>query len=157
MNEVWSVKNRTSGFTLVELMVVVLLVGLAVLVFTQIPLFGLSSWRKGSERLRMQRDANLMMIKIRRKLRPASSSNIDVSDSHTLVIDQNTGEKFFLNDQNHLSYQGPEGTPELVIPGDTGTTQFNVTNPTGTIINVTLTLVREGVQTTLRTAVKPRN
>ena len=150
-------KNRTSGFTLVELMVVVLVVGLVVLVTTQIPLFGLSSWTKGSQRLKMQRDADYAMLRIQRKLRSASLSNVyvDPSDPSTLVIDLNTGESFFLQG-NQLFYQDPDGTPELVIEGDAGT-QFNVTNPTGTIINVTLTLARESVQTALRTAVKPRN
>jgi len=149
------VKNRTSGFTLVELMVVILLVGLVVLITTQIPLFGLSSWTKGSQRLKMQRDADYAILRIQRKLRSASLSNVDVSDPSTLVIDLDTGESFFLQG-NQFFYQDPDGTQELVIEGDGGT-QFNVTNPTGTIINVTLTLVREGVQTTLRTAVKPRN
>jgi len=155
MNEVYSVKNRTSGFTLVELIVVVLVVALVVLVATQIPLFSLSSWTKGSERLKMQRDAHLVMIKIQRELRPASLSNIDVSDSSKLVIDLNTDESFFLQ-ENQFFYQDSDGTQELVIEGDVGT-QFNVTNPTGTIINVALTLARGNVQTTLRTAVKPRN
>jgi len=148
-------KNRNSGFTVVELMVVILLVGLVVLVTTQIPLFGLSSWTKGSQRLKMQRDADYAILRIQRKLRSASLSNVDVSDPSTLVIDLDTGESFFLQG-NQFFYQDPDGTQELVIEGDGGT-QFNVTNPTGTIINVTLTLVREGVQTTLRTAVKPRN
>jgi prepilin-type N-terminal cleavage/methylation domain-containing protein len=129
------VKNRNSGFTLVELIVVVLVVGLVVLIFTQIPLFGLSSWTKGSERLKLQRDANLVMIKIQRKLRPASSPIVEVSDPPTtLVID---GESF-------------------VLEGDTGTQFFDVTSTDG-VWNVNLTLVRGGVQTTLRTAVKPRN
>lgn len=150
-------KNRNSGFTLVELMVVVLLVGLVVLVTTQIPLFGLSSWTKGSQRLKLQRDTDYAMLRIQRKLRSASLSNVDVSNSSKLFIDMNTGESFFLQ-ENQLFYQDPDPgvTPELVIEGDAGT-QFNVTNPTGTIINITLTLARESVQTALRTAVKPRN
>ena len=128
-------KNKTSGFTLVELIVVVVVVGIAVLLFTQIPLFSFSSWQKGTDRLRMQRDANLVMLKIQRKLRPASSPTVEVSDPPTtLVID---GESF-------------------ILEGDTGTQFFDVTSIDG-VWNVNLTLVREGVQTTLRTAVKPRN
>jgi len=149
-------KNRNLGFTLVELMVVVLVIGLVVLVIIQIPLFGLSSWTKGSQRLKLQRDTDYAILRIQRKLRSASLSNVDVSDPSTLVIDMNTGESFFLQG-NQFFYQDPGGTQELVVEGDAGT-QFNVTtNPTGTIINVTLTLARESVQTALRTAVKPRN
>ena len=148
-------KKRNSGFTLVELMVVVLVVGLVVLVTTQIPLFSLSSWRKGADRLRMQRDADYAMLRIQRKLRSASLSDIDVvSDPSTLVIDLNTQEKFFLQ-ENQLFYQDPAGVQELVIEGDAGT-QFNVTSNNGTI-NITLTLARGNVETILRTAVKPRN
>ena len=131
-------KNRTSGFTLVELMVVVLVVALVVLISTQIPLFSLSSWRKGANRLRMQRDAHLVMIKIQRKLRPASSSinvYVDPEDPCTLFIDD---ESF------------------VTLEGDNGSRFFDVINTDG-VWNVNLTLVREGVQTTLRTAVKPRN
>lgn len=154
MNEVYSVKNRNSGFTLVELMVVVLMVGLLVLVSTQIPLFSLSSWRKGTERLRMQRDAHYAMLRVQYKLKPVSSSNIDVSDPSKLVIDLNTGESFFLQ-ENQLFYQDPEGVQELVIEGDADT-QFNVTSNNGTI-NITLILTKGNVQAILKTAVKPRN
>lgn len=154
MNEVYSVKNRNSGFTLVELMVVVLMVGLLVLVSTQIPLFSLSSWRKGTERLRMQRDAHYAMLRVQYKLKPVSSSNIDVSDPSKLVIDLNTNESFFLQ-ENQLFYQDPEGVQELIIEGDAGT-QFNVTSNNGTI-NITLILTKGNVQAILKTAVKPRN
>jgi len=148
-------KNRNSGFTVVELMVVVLVVGLLVLVSTQIPLFSLSSWRKGSERLKLQRDAYYAMIKIQHELKPAGSSNIDTLDPSKLVIDLSTDESFFLQ-ENQLLYQDPYGVQELVIEGDGGT-QFNVSNTGGTI-NITLTLVREKIGTVmLETAVKPRN
>jgi len=154
MNEV-PMKKRDSGFTVVELMVVVLVVGLLVLVSTQIPLFSLSFWTRGTDRLRMQRDAHYAIIKIQHKLKPAGSPNIDTLDPSKLVIDLSTDESFFLQ-ENQLFYQDPYGVQELVIEGDGGT-QFNVSNTGGTI-NVTLTLVREKVGTVmLETAVKPRN
>jgi len=150
-----SMKKRNSGFTLVELMVAVLLVGLLVLVSTQIPLFNLSFWVRATERLKMQRDAHYAIIKIQHELRPAASLNVDVSDPCRLVIDSSTEESFFL-EGSQLLYQDPYQVQESVIEGDTGT-QFNVTRSSETI-NITLTLAREKVGTiTLETAVKPRN
>jgi len=140
-------------------MVVVLLVGLVALVSTQIPLLSLSSWRKGTERLRMQRDANVAMIRIQRRLRPAS--NDDVPNSYTLRINQDTGESFFLYDKT-LSYQASSGAPtEIVIGGADApfyVTSFDVASSYD-IVNIALTLKmkRESVKTTLRTTVKPRN
>jgi len=153
------VKNRASGFTLVELMVVVMLVGLVALVSTQVPLFTLSSWRRGAERLRMQRDANYAMIRIQRKLRPASNENV-LSPS-ILEIDQDTGESFSF-DGNALFYQASEEVPkELVVGGEDApfdVTSFDVANGDGIIhIVLALKMKRENVKTTLRTAVKPRN
>jgi len=130
------VKNRTSGFTLVELMVVVLLVALVALVSTQIPLFSVSSWRKGMDRLKLQRDANLAMIKIQRKLRPALSDvDVAVSEDPTkLVINSEV----------------------FVLEGDNGTKFFPVTNTDG-VWNVSFILKRGNFQIILKTAVKPRN
>lgn len=152
-------KNRASGFTLVELMVVVVLVALVGLVATQIPLFSLSSWRKGAERMRMQRDANVAMIRIQRKLRPAFNER--ALPTHILEINQDTGESFSF-DENALFYQvSGDASKELVIGGEDApfnVTSFDITS-SGDIINVVLTLKmkRENVKITLRTAVKPRN
>ena len=150
-----SMKKRNSGFTLVELMVVVLLVGLVVLVSSQIPLFNLSFWTRAIDRLKMQRDAHYAIIKIQHELKPAASLNVDVSDPSRLIIDLSTEESFFL-EGTQLLYQDPYQVQESVVEGDTGT-QFNATRSSETI-NITLTLVREKVGTiTLETAVKPRN
>ena len=154
-------KNRASGFTLVELMVVVVLVALVALVATQIPLFSLSSWRKGADRLRMQRDANLAMIKIQRKLRPASLSDINASGS-TLDIGGASFSLEELEEGDRLYYQtSGEAPKELVIGGKDAPfdiTSFDVTKGDGIItIVLTLKMKRENVKTTLKTEVKPRN
>lgn len=154
-------KNRASGFTLVELMVVILLIGLAVSVLSQIPLFTSNSWRKGVERLRMQRDAHLAIITIQHKLRPASNALVRVPNPYTLNINQDTGESFSF-DGNALFYQASGEAPkELVIGGEGApfdVTSFDVANGDGIIhIVLILKMKRESIKTTLRTAVKPRN
>ena len=121
-------------------MVVVLLVGLVALVATQIPLFTLSSWTKGSERLKLQRDAHYAMINIQHELRPASSDvsvSVSSSDPSTLMID---------------------GASFVTLDGDPDRTgSFDVTT-TDAVINVTLTLDKKNIGTVkLETAVKPRN
>jgi len=156
MNGVWPVKNKSSGFTLIELMVVVLLVALVVLVSTQVPLFTFGFWREGTERLRMQRDANYAMIYIQRKLRPASFlvapavpnyAEGEVYDSLTIG-----GDTFEVDINNHDLVENGD----TVISGDVGT-KFIVERSGPGAIRMTLTLVRGSVQTTFRTAVKLRN
>ena len=135
---------------MVELMVVVMLVALVVLVSTQIPLFTFSFWRKGMERLEMQRDANYAMIKIQRKLRPASLTfMVEKYPDEGVVYDTlYTGEDIFRLNGDNLVQNG-----EIVIKGGT---KF-IVKRNGNAIKIELTLAREGVQTTLRTTVKPRN
>jgi len=154
------VKNRNSGFTLVELMVVVVVVALAVLITTQIPLFSLSSWTKGTERLKMQRDAHYAMVKIQHELRPASFTEVSVPNDSTLVI----GEVSFYVDKEGTSETNPffydlvqesGGNEELIVEGDIDT-DFNVTLE-GSAVKMTFTLVRGDVDIILTTAVKPRN
>ncbi len=137
-----------------------MVVGVAVLLFTQIPLFSVSSWTKGSQRLKMQRDAHYAMIRIQRKLRPASFTEdpvVSVPDDSTLVI----GEDSFYVDKEEASdffndfIQESGGNKELIVEGDEGT-DFEVILE-GSAIKMTLTLARGNVQTILRTSVKPRN
>jgi prepilin-type N-terminal cleavage/methylation domain-containing protein len=154
-------ENRVSGFTLVELMVVVLVVGLVVLLFTQIPLFSLSSWRKGTDRLKMQRDARYAMLRIQRKLRPASftvAPMVSAPDDSTLVIGEDS---FYVDGDSQSDFfndlvQESGGEKEQVVEGDSGTT-FQIAIPNASLVTMTFTLIRGNVQTTLRTAVKPRN
>jgi len=149
-----SVKNKSSGFTIVELMVVVLVVAVLVLVATRIPLFTFGFWRQGTERLSMQRDANYAMIYIQRRLRPASftvAPEVSVPGPGTLVIGSDT----FYVDANYDLVEDKASVITTVISGEEGT-EFSVWRDE-IAINMTLTLVRACGQTTHRTAVKPRN
>ena len=145
-----SVKNKNSGFTIVELIVVVLVVAVLVLVASRIPLFTSGFWRQGTERLSMQRDANYAMIYIQRRLKPASftvAPVVSVPSPSSLGI----GDVTFEVDGNYDLVENGA----TVISGEEGTV-FTVWRD-GTAINMTLTLVRGSGQTTHRTAVKPRN
>jgi len=160
-------KNRNSGFTLIELMVVVVVVGVAVLLFTQMPLFSLSSWNKGAQRLKMQRDAHYATIRIQRKLRPASFTEDPVVSLDEYVEEEGyyhklgIGDDWFYVDKEEASdffndfVQESGGNKELIVEGDEGT-DFEVI-PEGSAIKMTLTLARGNVRTILRTSVKPRN
>jgi len=154
-----SVKNKSSGFTIVELIVVVLVVAVLVLVVSRIPLFTSGFWRQGADRLSMQRDANYAMIYIQRRLKPASFTVAPQVPLYgegaydSLTIGDVT---FEVDDGNHDLVEKSGGViTGTVISGEEGTV-FSVERDE-IAINMTLTLVRESGQTTHRTAVKPRN
>ena len=142
-------------------MVVVVVVALVVLITTQIPLFSLSSWTKGTERLKMQRDAHYAMVKIQHELRPAEDSlvfpHVEEVEEDKLGIDDDW---FYVDKEGTTGFlydlvQGPVGNEKLVVKGDEGT-DFKVIRE-GSAVKMTLTLVRENVDIILTTAVKPRN
>lgn len=151
-----SVKNKSSGFTIVELIVVVLVIAVLVLVVSRIPLFTSGFWRQGTDRLSMQRDANYAMIYIQRRLKPASftlTPVVSVPSPSSLTIGDVT---FEVDDGNHDLVEKLGGViTGTVISGEEGT-EFSVERD-GIAINMTFTVVRESGQTTHRTAVKPRN
>jgi len=155
-----SVENKSSGFTIVELMVVVLVVAVLVLVVSRIPLFTSAFWRQGTDRLSMQRDANYAMIYIQRRLKPASftvAPQVPYYDEGTTYDSLTIGDVTFeVDDGNHDLVEKLGGViTGTVISGEEGT-EFIVERD-GPAIKMTFTLVRESGQTTHRTAVKPRN
>jgi len=153
------VKNKSSGFTIIELIVVVLVVAVLVLVTSRIPLFTSGFWRQGTDRLSMQRDANYAMIYIQRRLKPASFTvgpQVPLYDETATYDSLKIGDVTFEVDGNHDLVEKLGGViTGTVISGEEGT-EFTVERD-GIAINMTLTLVRESGQTTHRTAVKPRN
>jgi len=154
-----SVKNKSSGFTIVELIVVVLVVAVLVLVVSRIPLFTSGFWRQGTDRLSMQRDANYAMIYIQRRLKPASftvAPQVPYYDEGATYNSLTIGDVTFEVDGNYdLVEKNGASVITTVISGEEGT-KFTVERD-GIAINMTFTLVRESGQTTHRTAVKPRN
>ena len=146
-------KNKTSGFTLIELMIAVVVAGIGILTVVWILLLTQNCWREGNAKLQLQRDTYYAILKIEHELKPASLSDV-VCNSPELVID-NDGKKFFL-DNDDLWFQESDTDPqELVVEGDTGT-EFDVTSSSD-VVNVNFTLVRGNLESVVTTSVKPRN
>lgn len=152
-------RNNISGFTLIELIIAIMLAGIGILTVSWILILTQSSWKKGNEKLNLQRDAYRAMIKIEHELRPACLADISISDS-TVIIDNN-GKKFFLeNGSDDLFFQESSGdTAELVVQGDTNT-EFDI-SISNEVVNINFTLARENsgspISMSIITSVKPRN
>lgn len=147
-------RNKTSGFTLIELMIAVIVAGIGILAVSWILLLNQSSWKEGNAKLELQRDAYLAMLKIEHELRPASLSDV-VCNPSELVIDKNIDQKFFL-ESDGLWFQNSSGdSPEFVVEGDTGTTfDAAISND---VVNINFTLVRKNLESFITTSVMPRN
>ncbi len=151
-------RKNISGFTLIELMIATMIASIGILTVSWTLISTQSSWKKGNEKLDLQRDAYRAMIKIEHELRPASLTDISISGS-TVIIDNN-GKKFFLDGSNDLSFQESSGASvELVVEGDEYT-DFVPAITSGVVI-INFTLVRKSsespISTSIKTSVKPRN
>ena len=146
-------KNKTSGFTLIELMIAVVIAGIGILTVGWILLLTQNSWKEGNAKLQLQRDTYYAILRIEHELKPASLSDV-VCNSSELVIDSN-GKKFFLQSDDLLFQKSDSDSPESVVEGDPGT-EFDVTSSSD-VVNINFTLVRGNLESAIATSVKPRN
>jgi len=146
-------RNKTSGFTLIELMIAIIVAGIGILAVGWILILNQSSWKEGNAKLELQRDTYLAMLKIEHELRPASFADVTISDS-TLVIDTN-GKKFFLGSDGLHFQKSSSNMTELVVEGHTGT-EFDV-DTSNDLVNINFTLVRGNLESFITTSVMPRN
>ncbi|MCK4419398.1 prepilin-type N-terminal cleavage/methylation domain-containing protein [Candidatus Aerophobetes bacterium] len=149
-------KNKRSGFTLIELMVAMMIAAIGILAISWILVLNQTSWREADARLKLQRDAYYALLKIEHLLREASSAGkprISILDKGSaLKIGQG---KFFIDEDNNLIFQVGESNPELVIEGDSGT-KFNVSRDEE-VVKITLNLARGKLKDVITTSVMPRN
>ncbi len=148
-------RNKTSGFTLIELMIAMIVAGIGILAVSWILLLNQSSWKEGNTKLELQRDTYLAMLKIEYELRLASLDDVTTSDS-TLVIDTN-GKKFFLQSDDLLFQSSSDSPWEVVAEGDTGTDFDVATGNDVDVVNINFTLVRGNLESFMTTSVMPRN
>lgn len=150
-------RNKTSGFTLIELMIAMIVAGIGILAVSWILLLNQRSWKEGNAKLELQRDTYLAMLKIEHELRPAIFSDVSTYDptyDSALIIDAN-GKKFFL-DNDDLCFQNSSGeSAEPVVKGDTGTTFDAATS--NDVVTINFTLVRGNLDSFITTSVMPRN
>lgn len=148
-------RNKTSGFTLIELMIAMIVAGIGILAVSWILLLNQRSWKEGNAKLELQRDTYLVMLKIEHELRPAIFADVSTSDS-TLVIDTN-GKKFFLQSDDLLFQSSSDSPSEVVVEGDTGTDFDVATSNDVDVVNINFTLVRGNLESFITTSVMPRN
>jgi len=146
-------RNKTSGFTLIELMIAMIVAGIGILAVSWILLLNERSWKEGNAKLELQRDTYLAMLKIEHELRPAILADVTTSDS-TLVIDTD-GKKFFLESDGLHFQKSSSDSSELVVEGDNGT-EFHV-DTSNDVVNINFTLVRGNLESFITTSVMPRN
>jgi len=146
-------RNKTSGFTLIELMIAMIVAGIGILAVSWILLLNERSWKEGNAKLELQRDTYLAILKIEHQLRPAILADVTTSDS-TLVIDTD-GKKFFLESDGLHFQKSSSDSSELVVEGDNGT-EFHV-DTSNDVVNINFTLVRGNLESFITTSVMPRN
>ena len=146
-------RNKTLGFTLIELMTAVAVAGIGILAVSWILILNQSSWKEGSAKLELQRDTYYATLRIEHELKPASLSEISTSDS-TLIIDNN-GKKFFLESDDLFFQKSSSDSAELVVEGGTGTEFYAATS--NDVVNINFTLVRGNLESLITTSVMPRN
>jgi len=134
-------KNKSSGFTLIELMVAMMIAAIGILAISWILVLNQISWGEANARLKLQRDTYYAFLKMEYLLREASLTGkprVSVLDGGAVL--KIGRDKFFIDEDNDLVFQAAKGYSELVIGGDRGT-KFNVNHDEG-VIKITLDLVR---------------
>ncbi|MQY69997.1 MAG: prepilin-type N-terminal cleavage/methylation domain-containing protein [Firmicutes bacterium] len=150
------VRNKTSGFTLIELMIAMIVAGIGILAVSWVLLLNQRSWKEGNAKLELQRDTYLAMLTIEYELRPASFADVTTSDS-TLIIDKNIDKKFFLQSGDLRFQKSSSDDSTLVVKGDPGSAfDADISNDVD-VVNINFTLVRGNLQSSVTTSVKPRN
>lgn len=146
-------RNKTSGFTLVELMIAMIVASVGILAVSWILLLNQRSWKEGNAKLELQRDTYYAILRMEHELKPASLSDV-VCNSSQLIIDNN-GKRFFLGSDDLHFQESSSDSSELVVEGDTGT-EFDVT-ASNDVVNIKFTLVRGNLESFITTSVMPRN
>ena len=146
-------RNKRSGFTLIELMIAMIVASIGILAVSWILLLNQRSWKEGNAKLELQRDTYYAILRIEHELKPARLSDV-VCNSSQLNIDNN-GKRFFLGSDGLHFHESSTDPLELVVEGDTGT-EFDVAT-SNDVVNINFTLVRGNLQSFITTSVMPRN
>ena len=82
-------KSDKNGFTLIELMIVVVILGLITLGATTFFGGGIRSWISGQFQLEAQRNTRIALDRMVKEIREGDSIDNDNSDSDTIMVDYN--------------------------------------------------------------------
>lgn len=112
-------RNKTGGFSIIELMLGVIAMAVLVLAIGSMLVFGWRGWRHGNEIVNMQRDASLALRVIAKEIRMSNFSAI--TDGNPLICPTASGTATFTWSGGNLDISG--SSPMRLVQG--WTTYFN--------------------------------
>ena len=136
---------RRNGFSILELMIAILIMGFVTTGSLYIYLMSLSSWKEGSAQIVIQREASMVMEKMVRGIdgqngiREASSVSITASDNIEYISGVDGQERSFYLSGTDIMYD-----PDTTAAGDEYAVAENVSGLTfsasGDIVNIDLNM-----------------
>lgn len=129
-----SVRKKTDGFSIVELMVAMLATSILALAVGSMLVFGWISWKRNNDSVNMQRDASLAFSMMAKEIRMSNISDVTVGSS--LECSNDHGTIGFVRNGGHLDML-VDGVFRMRLVRDR-VAFFNTAKTTGGLVSITL-------------------
>lgn len=149
-----STHTKSTGFTVIELMIGMLAMAVMALTVGSMLYFGWLGWRRSNEIVNMQRDASLALRVMAKEIRMSSID--DIIEGNPLVCENANGTATFTGSGGNLDVSG--SISMRLVRGWVGS--FNTvkqTDGTNSWIEITLNLNTETDQNNNALKISPRN
>lgn len=145
--------NHEAGFTLVELLIATLLIGIISLGISQTLRVSINSLKQNQQINASFQNANMSLAMIVRELRGGKNFNIS-SNSQSITFENQDGDTITYSLSSDNLFRSVNGPQTLLAEN---VTNFQVTQPVTGLYTINLTINVGGYIVQLQDSVKPRN